>query len=607
MSLFSSLYIGASGLQTSQNALNTTAHNLSNADTKGYTRQQIQQANRPYITLSTNPHSISNQQTGLGTFYSNVKQVRDYFLDMTFRRESGRSMFYQVSTETMEEVESLLGELNQEAFQTSMTDLWTSVQELVKTPSSSVCQGLFVQRAEEFLERSVHIYDSLCAYQNNMNEKIKQNVIKINNYGNQILKLNEQIRNIEVGGIEHANDLRDVRNQLLDELAELADISFKENSRGEVSVQIEGVDFVKGDMCFEIALDQDDVTGFYTPFWPVNAKFTELPDGTRIYDLDGARVFDLSREISTDLDTDIGGLKAMLHARGDHRADYTDIENNYGNVSQSIIMNMQAEFDQLIHNVASKLNSILAGAAGVMTPGENGVKDVEITLADGTVMQGVQACKDEPGGYMRHEDGSPIQLFSKITTPGYQKVTGTAVVTVVDEDGNESTETITGDFWVYMEEHLGDPDPEKEDPMRPETIYSLKNIQIDQELKHSPSMLGFMKNGEEDRATAEALSAAFTEEAYTLNPHVKKASTFLQYYDDLVAQVSNSGYAFRSVLINQQNTVESTENAREQIIGVSSDEELSNMIKFQNAYNASSRYINAISEMLEHVITALGR
>ena len=86
MSLFSSLYIGASGLQTSQNALNTTAHNLSNADTKGYTRQQVQQANRPYITLSTNPHSISNQQTGLGTFYSNVKQVRDYFLDMTFRK-----------------------------------------------------------------------------------------------------------------------------------------------------------------------------------------------------------------------------------------------------------------------------------------------------------------------------------------------------------------------------------------------------------------------------------------------------------------------------------------------------------------------------------------
>lgn len=508
MSLMSSLYIGASGLQTSQNALNTTAHNLSNADTKGYTRQQVQQAARPYVTWSTNPHSVSNQQTGLGTFYSNVKQVRDYFLDKTFRKESGRSMFYQVSTETMEEVESLLGELNKEAFQGTMKDLWTSVQELVKEPASSVTQGLFVQRAEEFIERSVHIYDGLCSYQDNINQKVKQKVDTINEYGNQILALNDTIRCIEIGGIERANDLRDVRNQLLDELAELVDISFKENMYGDVEVQIEGVDFVKGSMCYEIALDADEVTGFYTPFWPLNAKFTEREDGSRDYDIRGAEVFDLSQEISTDRDTDIGGLKALLLARGDHRADYTDIENNYDDVSQSIVMNMQAEFDQLIHNVATKLNSILAGAAGVMTPGADGVKSVDITVTDAkgvtTVMQGVRACKDEPGGYMRHEDGSPIQLFAKITTPGYQKVTGEMKVTKVDEKGNETVETIKGDFWVYQEEHLGNPDPKEQDPMRPETIYSLKNIQIDPELKQSPSMLGFrLADGSEDKATAE--------------------------------------------------------------------------------------------------------
>lgn len=577
MSLMSSLYIGASGLQTSQNALNTTAHNLSNEGTTGYTRQQVQQAARHYVTLSVNPHSVANKQTGLGTVYSSVKQVRDYFLDKTYRKESGRSMFYQVSTETMEEVESLLGELNQEAFQSTMSEFWYSVQELVKTPSSSVNQGLFVQRAEEFLERAVHIYDGLCSYQDNMNQKIKQHVNLINNYGKQILELNNQIRNIEVGGIEHANDLRDVRNQILDELGKLADISFTENMYGDVSVQIEGVDFVKGAMCYEIALDTDEVTGFYTPFWPLNATFTEREDGTRDYDIRGAEVFDMSLEISTDLDTDVGGLKAMLHARGDHRADYTDIVKDYGAVSQSVIMNMQAEFDQLIHNVADKINGILAEAAGV----------TEITLADGTKAKG---CLDEPGGYMRHEDGSPIQLFAKITTPGYEKATGA--------DGKT--------YWVYQEEHLGNPDPSKEDPTRPETVYSLKNIQIDPELKKSPSILGFMKGEVEDRATAEAISNAFTEKIYTLNPNVEKPLSFMGYYDDLVAQIANSGSAFRCIYENQQNTLEATFNAREQIVGVSSDEELSNMIKFQNAYNASSRYINAISEMLEHIINTLG-
>ncbi len=585
MPLMGSLYIGASGLQTSQNALNTTAHNLSNVDTVGYTRQQVQQSDRSYILLSRNPNIVANKQTGLGVEYSRVKQVRDYFLDKTYRRESGRSMFYEVSTQVLEEVESQFGELDGEAFQTTMSDFWTAVQELTKDPCSTVTQGLLVQRASEFIERAGAIYDGLSSYQNNLNTQIKQQVEKINKYGNQILQLNDQIRAIESGGIEHANDLRDVRNQLLDELAGLTNMSCEEDAFGNVSVKIEGVDFVKGSMCYEIGLKTDPNTGFHTPFWPQNASYRILDDGTRDYNIDGAEVFDLTIEISSDLSTDIGGLKAMLLARGDHRADYGDIAGgNYDTISQSVVMNVQAEFDQMIHNVVTKINDILAKAAGVETGALTNVK-----LADGTVLpasqtQNIRYVKAD-GSYMRGEDGSPLQLFSKITTAGYQKVTAT------DAEGN------TGEYWIYNEEDLTAQD----------TMYTLKNLQINQELMQKPSTLGFrLADGSEDNATAEALKAAFTEEEYTLNPNVQKKTTFIDYYDDLVSQVANSGYVFRSIYENQLNTVESTESARQQVVGVSSDEELSNMIKFQNAYNASSRYINVISEMLEHIINTLG-
>lgn len=573
MSLMSSLYVGSSGLQTSQNALNTTAHNLSNVDTEGYTRQQVQQGTKQYLTVSVNPSSVANQQTGLGVTYSNVKQVRDIFLDQTYRRESGRCSFYEVTTNTMEEAESLFGELNGEAFQTTMSDLWTSVQELAKDPSSSVTQGLMVQRAEELIERAVNIYDGLSSYQDNLNSQVKQKVEQINSYGQQILELNEQIRKIEVGGIENANDLRDQRNDILDELASLVDITVTENTYGDVSVQIEGVDFVKGETCYEIMLQTDETTGFYTPFWPQNASYTVLEDGSRKYNIDGAEVFDLEREISSDLNTDIGGLKAMLLARGDHRADYTDIETDYSAVSESVIMNIQAEFDQLIHSVATKINGILAEAAGV-TQGN-------LTLADGSVLENVSYCESDTDGYMRNEDGSPIQMFAKITTDAYSKVTGA--------DGKE--------YWVYNEE----------DYARQETMYTLKNIQIDQDLKKAPSNLSFMlEDGSVDYDTAEALKEAFTESEYTLNPEVKTTSTFLDYYDNLVSQIANSASVARSIYTNQESTVESTSSAREQILGVSSDEELSNMIKFQNAFNASSRYINAVSEMLEHLLNTLG-
>ncbi len=574
MPLMGSFYIGTSGLQTSQNALNTTAHNLSNVDTVGYTRQQVQQAAKFYNTIAVKPQSVANQQTGLGVEYARVKQVRDYFLDKTYRLEVGRSEFYQVSTEVMEEVESQLGELNGEAFQTTLTDLWTAIEELSKDPSSSVTQGLLVQRASEFVERATAVYTGLTSYQDNLNRQVAQQVNKINDYGNKILTLNDRIRSIESGGVEQANDLRDTRNKLLDELAELADITVGEDVYGNVTVQIEGVDFVKGNNCYEISLDVDETTGFYTPFWPQNATFVVNANGTRAYNIDGAEVFDLAREISADMGTDIGGLKAMLLARGDHRADYTDVKaENYDKVAPSVLMNIQGEFDQLVHNVVSTINDILAKAAGV-TRGN-------LTLQDGTVLENVSYCAQDIGGYLRGETGVPLQLFTKITSDGYNKVTGA--------DGKE--------YWVYREEVEGKQD----------SLYSIKNLEINAELMQNPARLGFIKaDGSVDNDTMEALKAAFEEEKYTLNPNVRKNVDFVTYYTDLVSQIANSGSVYRSIYENQQNTVESTDSARQQILAVSSDEELSNMIKFQNAFNASSRYINVISEMLQHLISTLG-
>ena len=550
MPLMGSLYIGASGLPSGQNALNTTAHNLTNIDTTGFTRQQTLLSSKRYITISKNPAAVSDQQYGIGVNLSAVRQVRDYFLDQTYRKESGRSTFYEASTDVLGEVENVLGELNGEDFQTSLTNLWTAVQELSKDPSSSVTQGLLVQRSAEFINRANAVYQDLTNYQDNLNKQIKEKVTTINQYGKQIQALNDQIRKIECGGIEHANDLRDTRNQILDELGKLCKMTYSEDSTGNVSVRIEDSDFVRGDLFYEIGLDASDATGFYTPFWIKDAEYTVLADGTKKYNIEGAQVFNLDQTVSSSLDTDIGGLKALLLARGDHRSNYTDINNNYDSISQSIVMNVQAEFDQMIHHVTTKINSILAEVY------------------------------DPSRGYMCDKDGSPLQLFQKVTTDGYEKVT--------DAGGNVT--------WKYAEE----------DPARTDTLYTLGNLQVNANLLREPSMLSFKKaDGSADYDTTDKLKAAFTDESYTLNPNVLKKTTFVDYYKDLVSQVANTGSAFQNIYENQQTTVEATYNAREQIVGVSSEEELSNMIRFQNAYNASSRYINVINELLEHIISTL--
>ncbi len=556
MSLMGSLWTGVSGLQTSNNALNTTAHNMSNMDTIGYTRQQVAQSTRTYTTIEKD-NKTNWKQLGLGVNYSLTRQERHIFLDKNYRRESGRSAFYDVSTSAMEEIEYILGEgqaggsIEGHEFSESLSNFWVSVQELSKDPTSSVNQNLFVTRAYEFVTRASAVYKSLEEYQENLNESVLKEVDNINKYALQIEELNQKIVSIEAGQ-EHANDLRDKRNYLLDQLAKLGNISYTEDISGYVSVRFEDVDLVKGSLVNEMAIYTDPKTGFFTPYWTMLANFDYDKDGKRVVTeegIAGAKVFDLTREVSSDLNTDIGSLKGMLLARGDHKATYKELKNFPPDadptdpeqavegwydqqISQSIVMNIQAEFDQLINAVATKINAILAEEAE--SAGPAGVSD-----------------------YLRDENGEPLKLFIK---------------NVEEED------------------------------------WTVSNLLVNPDLRQNPALLKFRKDEHsEDYPAMVKLKAAFEEKIYTLNPNVETPLCFTDYYKNLVSQVANSGSVFRGIQATQTQATDALLNSREQVVGVSSDEELTNMIRFQNAYNASSRYINVISEMLEHVLSTLGR
>lgn len=562
MSLMGSLYIGASGIRTSNDALNTTAHNMSNLDTLGYTRQQVAQGTRTYIT-----HSRSADknwiQTGLGVNYTRTRQERDAILDKNFRRESGRMSYYEVSAVSLEEIEYILGESNEgHEFSVALIGdhndantrdgLWGAVQELAKDPTSSVNQNLFVTKAYEFLTKAQKVYDSLCSYQDNMNKTVKEDVDLINKYAQEIENLNRAIVRVE-GGPEHANDLRDRRNYLLDELAKLGSISYSEDMSGYVKVRFEEVDLVAGGMVNEMSLYKDPETGFYTPYWKSLAKYDKFDkDGNPIVtekSIERAKVFNLNEKISSEFNTDIGSLKSTLLARGDHRATYSEIddinpdgkyEEGWYNihVSQSVVMNIQAEFDKLVHIVATKINEVLADGAE------------RARLADPN------------SNYLRDENGDPYQLFQL----------------AIDNDG------------------------------KPANGWTVRNMLINPDLRKNPSLLTFRLNEHsEDHETMEAMKKAFEEAIYTLNPNVTTPVSFQDYYKNLVSQIANTGFVFRAVQENQMVATDALAYAREEIVGVSSDEELTNMIMYQNAYNASSRYINVISEMLDHLLSTLGR
>ncbi len=579
MPLMGSLYIGVSGLQTSQNSLNTTAHNISNIGTTGYVRQQVLTGTATYDTILKNNKSVANQQIGLGVVYSKTRQVRDTFLDATYRKEAGRSAFYEVSYDAIGEIESLLDEMNGESFEETISNLWVAVQELSKDPSSAVTQGLFVERCSEFVARAQSVYSGLKSYQSSLNQTVKTNVNRINEIAGQIKTLNDEIRNIEITNVgaegvsfEKANDLRDARNTLLDELSTYGNITYSEDTDCTVWVQLEGEDLVRGEIAYKIGLYEAPDTGFYTPFWEKNAKFEIDAEGKRVYtaeEAEKAKVFDLTKVISSDLNTDIGALKSALLARGYKAADYTDLlPDRYVNeVSQSVCMNTMAEFDQLVHGITTTINKIIEEAAVNAVNKQNNY---------------LMTYDNNLGTYV------PIQVFQKIASDGYRNESG--VITYNEEEVG-TYNSLTGKVSGYVNESL----------------YTTLNIQINAELLRQPTKLGFvLADDSVDYETVAKIKAAFESEDITLNPNVKKKSSFVDYYGDLVSQVANSGAVYKSLLDSQKATVSAADNAREQIIGVSQDEELTFMIKFQNAYNASSRYINVVDEMLEHIINTLG-
>lgn len=564
---FGSLYIGASGLQNAQYALNTTANNLANVNTTGYVRQQVRFADKTYNKLKDPNKNVNMQQYGLGVSIGDVVHARDIFLDKSYRQENGRKGFYTSFYEITDYVQDLFQELNGEQFKQSVSDLHQAFQELEPNMDNSTQQNLVLEKADLLLSRTKSLYDDMKSYQSNINEQIKDDVDRVNKIGNRIYELNLQIQKVEAGGQETAMTLRDERDNLLDELGGYGSVSIKEDATGFTYVDFESTPFIDDNKCYNIGLQEDKETGFYTPYW------TQLSDADK---QQYVRVFKKNEVISTDLNTDVGSIKAKLLARGDGYGTYQDLESEeaYDRISGCTMMETEAQVSALLHNIVTKINDAYCPNKTVDT-------DVTYTDADGNQVSLKGKKVLDAANCAVGEDGQlpPRELFTRVGMDRYTKVTG--------DDGNT--------YYVYNEEDENDST----------TLYSLNNISINKELRKQITLMPYKNQNGTDYPLGEKLMSLWNDKEMTLNPYDKKPCTFEGYYDKLIGQIGNDGNTFQSASETLTGALSSIDNQRQQTMGVSSDEELTHMIKFQSAYNASSRFMTVISQMTELIVTGL--
>lgn len=633
MSLMTSIYTGVTGLRGSQNGLNTTAHNLSNINTDGYVRQQVSYADARYMQYG---YSVVNtMQVGLGVVSAETRHLRDLLLDKSFRTESGRQAFYASKFEAVEEVESIFGETESVQFQESLNELWESLSEVAKTPDSSTARAGLIMNANTFIARANAMYQELIDYQKNIDTMVKETVDRINQLGAEISELNIKIQSVEAPGVETASDLRDARDRALDELGELIHIAVEENGTGLVKVRAEGQEFIVEDGYFALGMEQlntEDDSSFYSPTWP------QLGD---------AAVFNLHVDINTAENNDVGKLKGLLLARGERIANYTDIPvkpdpadydltnaeqlaayrqelEQYNSDSQqynyyvdnTVVMKTEALFDRLINGIVTTINDLLCpNTEMTMT------NDVTFTVKAGTVvdtldgtLQGLLDTQIADGSASVDNFGA-LQSDVTITVPAGAKMycLNTEEASYGQDENKTQGQELFSRMDVKRYTELTGSDGKTYYVYNPynefgtDSLYTLGNIEVNKAVQDKSALLPFTTVEEEiDLQLGEAILKAWDSPFNNLDPNNITKKDFTDYYSAMIGLVANDGYMFNSIAENQGNVVLDVDNMRESIMGVTSEEELSNMIKFQNAYNASSRYITTIADMIDTLINRVG-
>ncbi|WP_028234317.1 flagellar hook-associated protein FlgK [Pseudobutyrivibrio sp. MD2005] len=222
-STFFGLTIAASGLNTSQAQINTTANNISNVNTVGYSKQVVNtvasSALRCYQSYGT---------TGTGVEAKSVTQSRDLYYDEKYWNNQSALGFFQKKEYYMNQIQEYYNEnTNNAGFTNIYTKMFNSLSSLQGSPGDDTVRKQFISDAKKLTEYFNQLSTKLQELQNSINDEIKTAVDNINAIAEKTAVLTKQINVIEQGG-GRANELRDQRALLMDELSEIVDVEVRE-------------------------------------------------------------------------------------------------------------------------------------------------------------------------------------------------------------------------------------------------------------------------------------------------------------------------------------------------------------------------------------------
>jgi flagellar hook-associated protein 1 FlgK len=242
--LFQGLEIGKRALLTHQLTMNTIGHNLANVNTPGYTRQRT-------MLTSAQPLETANYNLGNGVTVTSINQIRDLFLTSQYRRESKSLGEWEYREKTLGQIETFFAEPNDESLGDVLNKFWTSWLDLSNNPESSAARSAVASQADTLTNSFHSLNRQLNEMQASANMDVASRIEDINLISKQIANLNRLVVSEELGG-QSANDLRDQRDYLVDNLSKLVDVTTREKANGSLAVYISGLAIVDNADTFQL-------------------------------------------------------------------------------------------------------------------------------------------------------------------------------------------------------------------------------------------------------------------------------------------------------------------------------------------------------------------
>lgn len=605
-STFFGLNIAASGLRASNAALNTTANNISNVNTEGYSRQQVQQeANDPLRVFATYGCA------GAGVDTIAIERIRDSFYDNKFRDNETKLGEYDTKAYYCKMIEDYLTDDGTTGFKSVFDKIGNTLQDITTNSSSTPTKASFISAVKGVVDYFNNMYGDIQNLQEDVNDEILMRVDEINSYAQDIATLNKQINVIEMTGTV-ANELRDKRDLLVDKLSAIVDVQTVETpvydkdgtatGANRYIVKITGgqtlVDMNEYNQLECVArtkeekVNQTDVDGLYDIRWKNGMEFG-------IYN------------------KSMGGeLYGLLQMRDGNNGEYfngtvTDV--TYAAATSKVTIATTAAY----LGDMSKCN--LSDSGGVINIGDqlyyytdwsyNGDGSYTFTIDNVKSDQAISSAKIRSTATIGSEvdyQGVPYYLEQMNEwIRGFAEQINNIFTAGVTAEGADAGILLTGNYVVTKGQYT---EAELNDSQRNGKGYyylTAGNLAVTTELIKDASLLGTRSsasNGvEECKQVEKAISMLSDVNQYSFRG--RDAGGFLEcVLSDAALNASNANTFYGTY----SSLEKSIDNQRTSISGVDEDEEAVSLVKYQNSYTLASKMISVLTEVYDRLILQTG-